>query len=159
MPIYDFAPISLYLKVTDSSGQSLINPEHPKTLVKQGVKMEIAGKFFDLKTWEEARDSRKMTPDVLRYYMPMWYGISYEKYSSEQDDWAIKMGDFDGQEETTREIVIHWGDGTTSKLKYSNAIRYKRKASPDVERHYYLDGVEIPTKDKKATSAVFHIIR
>lgn len=147
-PIVDFTPINLVIEVLDADGNDLVNPNHPNTIVKSSVRAEIEGKFFELRSWVDARESRKPTKDVLRYYLPMWYGLSYAEQRAEGRPWVLVIGEFDGSESITREVKLHWEDGTTSLLKYSNSVRLNAKGFHSIERHYYLDGVEVQP-DKK----------
>lgn len=152
-PIVDFTPINLVIEVLDADGNDLVNPNHPNSIVKSSVRAEVEGKFFDLQSSSYAYENRKPTPEALRAYLPMWYGLSYAEQRAEGRPWVLVIGEFDGSESITREVKLHWEDGTTSLLKYSNKVEYNAKGYPKVERHYYLDGVEVQP-DKK-TGAIF----
>lgn len=147
--IIDYYPIHLYIEVQNAAGEDLVNPKHPESIVGEGqvAYAEIEGKRFEL-VKEKGRYPRngkdvRSSWEVFRAYLPLWWGFTYNEPHKENTPWYLYIGEFDGGEDKVREIKLHWADGKTNTIKYSNKKHFKGSGKmPDIERHFYVDGKE-----------------
>lgn len=145
--IIDYSPIALRIKVQNAAGEDLVNPQHPLSLVRNKVYVEIGIKRFDLENGAEKdpRSRIRRTVEVLRALPGFWWGFLYNAPAKgSHEPWHLYIGDFDGGVDAERTFRLHWGDGTTTMVKYTNKVHYKSRGKlPDVERHFYVGGQEV----------------
>lgn len=134
--IYDIAPIVPMIYLSDEDGNNLLDPDN----VTSGFDVTLITAEFEGKTYSvvESGEHAEVQPET-RAYFPIFSGLrlctdSYGK-------WLLSFGELDGQEDMDNEdLVISWGDGTSSTITIFNRFRWKANGAPSITRRFYVDG-------------------
>lgn len=141
--LIDFTPITFDIEVLDSEGRDRVSPEHPHSVTKLPLKVEIGKQTYSLTPFES-----KILPEPpkneLRAYRPLFFGFTYHAPTAGRKTWILSIGEFDGGDNGTRSATLYWGDGVKNTLSFSNKVIYKSPNKiPEIVRNFYLDGNEI----------------
>lgn len=130
--IVDWAPVSLYIYVTNEAGESIVEPEMP------GLTLTYRGETFEVLPPEWETEFYGKT----RAYMPMMYGLVFQKgsyYSKEKDaPNRLMFGELDGGHALDEDIVLTWPDGSTNTIHYHCGNHNERKLKRTIR--WELDG-------------------
>ena len=136
-PIQDWAPIVIYIKVSNADGQNLLDPATPNNFVDKEISAEWMGETYVADTvslWEKQHTTRE--------YLPWMNGLMYISKNGEQ---MLYFGELAGDGDYDDEpLTIYWPDGST------DVITIKNKAYlSSADRKYKLNG-EVVAKDTGA---------
>ena len=142
--IQDWAPIEIYVKVSNGEGQNLLDSTTQNNFLNKEVSAEWRGEAYvaDTISW---REKQHMT----RTYLPMMNGLMYVTKDGEQ---MLYFGEIAGDGDYDDEpLTIHWPDGST------DVITIKNKAHlSSADRKFKLNG-EVVAKD--TTRPVISIVK
>lgn len=154
--IWDIAPIGFRILVTDSEGHDLLDSTRQDNLLK-ALTLDYEGETYPVLTVEEAWKKRQGQTQT-RAYMPTFLGLTlgrvWDPSTMMPISYLLYFGEFDGtQNIARREATLRLPDGHEVKLAYSNSFKWKSDGSPDIDRHYFLDGQELT--DEEGRSGVY----
>lgn len=142
--IQDWAPIDVYVKVSNAEGQNLLDSVTPNNFVNKEISAEWMGETYvaDTISW---REKQHMT----RTYLPMMNGLMYVTKDGEQ---MLYFGELAGDGDYDDEpLTIHWPDGSTDVITISNKAHLS-----SADRKFKLNG-EVVAKD--TTRPVISIVK
>ena len=142
--IQDWAPIEIYVKVSNGEGQNLLNPATPNNFVDKEISAEWMEETYVADTislWEKQH--------MTRVYLPEMKGLMYVTKDGEP---MLYFGELAGDGDYNDEpLTIHWPDGST------DVITIKNKAHlSSADRKFKLNG-EVVAKD--TTRPVISIVK
>ena len=113
--IFDFAPYNIIVAVQDAAGNDLLASEQ-----FNDTRFEYSGTIYNIV--DSLNDMNLQTRTMEHYF----YGLL--KLMRQDGYYILSFGEFPGDENVTDEqIIIHWGDGTTDNLSFSNYSKVKNK--------------------------------
>ena len=113
--IFDFAPYNIIVAVQDTAGNNLLASEQ-----FNDTRFEYSGTIYNIV--DSLNDMNLQTRTMEHYF----YGLL--KLMRQDGYYILSFGEFPGDENVTDEqIIIHWGDGTTDNLSFSNYSKVKNK--------------------------------
>ena len=125
--IFDFAPYNIIVAVQDTVGNDLLASEQ-----FNDTKFEYSGTIYNIV--DSLNDMNLQTRTMDHYF----YGL--RKLMRQDGYYILSFGEFSGDENVTDEqIIIHWGDGTTDNLSFSNYTKVKNK-EPIADRTIKVNG-------------------
>ena len=114
--IFDFAPYNIIVAVQDTAGNDLLASEQ-----FNDTRFEYSGTIYNIV--DSLNDMNLQTRTFMEHY---FYGL--RKLMGQDGYYILSFGEFSGEENVTDEqIIIHWGDGTTDNLSFSNYTKVKNK--------------------------------
>lgn len=155
-PVWDIFPINFDIEVVNKKGESLVNPNHPHTIVRLPITVEMDGKTYKLRSLSDAYNnlpqSAANASSMSRAYRPLFYGFIYRKVHHPREEWVLSFGEFDGEKNADHKIKLHWHNGTTDILRIVNSFRWVREGkrlTPEVKRQFYINGEELKIPEGK----------
>ncbi len=130
-PIVDWYPVNITIYATDSSGNSIIQPQMP------GMSLTFKGQEYTVTERHMWYDSILNT----RAYMPVMYGLYPESYYNDGDTvkhYRLIFGEIDGAADMDEDITLKWPNGTTDVIRYHCSDHNGRKLT--VKRSWKLNG-------------------
>ena len=113
--LVDFAPYNIIVAVQDTAGNDLLASEQ-----FNDTRFEYSGTIYNIV--DSLNDMNLQTRTMEHYF----YGLL--KLMRQDGYYILSFGEFPGDENVTDEqIIIHWGDGTTDNLSFSNYTKVKNK--------------------------------
>ena len=113
--IVEFAPYNIIVAVQDTAGNDLLASEQ-----FNDTRFEYSGTIYNIV--DSLNDMNLQTRTMEHYF----YGLL--KLMRQDGYYILSFGEFPGDENVTDEqIIIHWGDGTTDNLSFSNYTKVKNK--------------------------------
>ena len=113
--LVDFAPYNIIVAVQDTAGNDLLASEQ-----FNDTRFEYSGTIYNIV--DSLNDMNLQTRTMEHYF----YGLL--KLMRQDGYYILSFGEFPGDENVTDEqIIIHWGDGTTDNLSFSNYSKVKNK--------------------------------
>lgn len=162
--IWDIAPVEFNIEVVNALGEDLVNPAHPHSLAKQPITIEMDGTTYKLRSYDEASEEiRKRSAaqsSHSRYYLAVLYGFTYRKPYEVNGPWILSFGEFAGEKNADRSIKLHWPNGKTDVLRYTNSFGWEGRGDnlrPKIERHFYLNGKRVD--EPNAGGHIYRFIR
>lgn len=142
--IQDWAPIDIYIKVSNAEGQNLLD----STTANNFVGKEISAEWMD-ETYVADTISWREKQHMTREYLPMMNGLMYVTKNGEQ---MLYFGELAGDGDYDDEpLTIHWPDGS------KDVITIKNKAHlSSADRKFKLND-EVVAKD--TTRPVISIVK
>ena len=142
--IQDWAPIDIYIKVSNAEGKNLLD----STTANNFVGKEISAEWMD-ETYVADTISWREKQYMTRMYRPMMNGLMYVTKDGEQ---MLYFGELAGDGDYDDEpLTIHWPDGST------DVITIKNKAHlSSADRKFKLND-EVVAKD--TTRPVISIVK
>lgn len=126
--VFDAAPIYFEMQVTDASGASLLDPAANAKFINDTY-ISLNGEDYPVVEIPESRA-----------YSAVFYGLVLTENRNGEP--CLFVGEFDGLVNTDdTSFTIHWGDGTTDVVSYSNKTTING-SDVNIDRHYYLNGEE-----------------
>ena len=143
-PIQDWAPIVIYIKVSNADGQNLLDPATPNNFVDKEISAEWMEETYvadSVSFWEKQH--------TTRVYLPEMKGLMYVTKDGEP---MLYFGELAGDGDYDDEpLTIHWPDGS------KDVITIKNKAHlSSADRKIKLNG-EVVAKD--TTRPVISIVK
>jgi len=128
----DYNPVSIYVTVTDTNGNNLLDPNYEKNIIDgitvtyDGETSQVKNPFSDVKG--------KIKTDAL---LALYKGAELRYYTDAgKTVYYISIGEWAGDKTwNNEEVHINWPDGT------SNIISFTLKKKGITHTKYYLDGV------------------
>ena len=138
-PIVDWYPVNIYIYATDSTGNSIIQPDMP------GMSLTFKNETYNVRDWHEKYDSIIYT----RAYMAVLSGLFAEPYLDDNDSiqYCLTFGEIDGAADMDEDITLKWPDGSTDVIHYHCSHHNERLLS--CKRNWKLNG-------KDHDGGVFH---
>lgn len=134
--IVDYTPITFDIRVVDESGANMIDPEHPRSITKTDIKVEMDGKMYQL---EDLLSKGR----PLRALPANFYGFYYHKVYY-NNMWLLEFGEFDGGYDLDKTIVVHWADGSKNSLRITNERSWSQSLGYHArKRTLFLDGKQL----------------
>lgn len=125
--LVDFAPYNIIVAVQDTAGNDLLATEQ-----FNDTRFEYSGTIYNIV--DSLNDMNLQTRTMEHYF----YGLL--KLMRQDGYYILSFGEFPGDENVTDEqIIIHWGDGTTDNLSFSNYSKVKNK-EPIADRTIKVNG-------------------
>ena len=135
--IQDWAPIEIYVKVSNAEGQNLLDSTTLNNFFGEEISAEWRGEAYVADTislWEKKH--------MTREYLPMMNGLMYVTKNGEQ---MLYFGELAGDGDYDDEpLTIHWPDGSTDVITIKNTVHLS-----SASRKYKLNG-EVVAKDTGA---------
>ncbi|MCM1028932.1 MAG: hypothetical protein NC342_06055 [Pseudoflavonifractor sp.] len=144
--IWDFTPVYLTIDITDGNGATLLDSAREDNVLNSDIYMEFEGKRYEL----NHRDSIHENIDG-RAYMAEFYGFWLDPVYEKAADGSFKktsryrlfFGEWNGDDNYDYHMTLVWPEeGKSHELRVYNHFRWKGH-NPDIDRHYYLDGLEV----------------
>ena len=130
--IWDIAPIEFHVFIHDSEGHDLLDSTYEANVLKD-VFVSYDHQDYYLDTLKDK--SQKV---VTRYYMPHFGGLQLRKYW-DTSDYELVFGEFYGDGDGQREIVLNLPNQQQMRLSYINRFEWKTDGNPLRETKFYLD--------------------
>lgn len=138
--IWDFPCYSASIYPVDvKTGISLLDPEYSDNAFEQNINVEYNGKIYPVTI-----DSRANIPMplALRYKDYDWYWNNEKNCAEWVTSHHLEFGEFSpSMDYHGEEFTIHWGDGTSNKVRFDCYIVWRSKTKPKVVEALWLDGV------------------
>lgn len=135
--IVDWAPVNLYMKVTDSQGIDLLDPENPDNMI-DGTTITYKGNTY------EARREKENPILETRALPARFYGLYLAKdariYGGTVEGYCLVFGEIDGAANMDEDLVVTLPNGTTGTIHYHCSKHNERKVS--CKRYYKFNGVK-----------------
>lgn len=146
--IVDWAPVCLYLKVTDGQGTDLLDPENPKNMI-YGTTITFKGETYEAKDldWSERYTLRGKSE--TRAILAIMHGLRLVKDKPGVDGYSLVFGEIDGAADMDEDLVVTLPNGMTGTIHYHCSNHNERKLKCD--RNWKLNG-------EKTKSNVFTFI-
>lgn len=142
--IIDYSPVVFEILVVDSSGENLLEESTAGNILGSEMYIELSGEKYDVE-YGRPMDPVFPYPNLTRAYMPEWYGAFIAPYWYPYPELPertnrLYIGEFPGN--ASKEIkFLLFLDGNSYEISFIN----KKINGLDIDRHYYLDGQEIPS--------------
>ena len=142
--ILDYSPVEYEILVVNAAGDNLLDDSTPGNILGSEMYIELAGERYEV-NYGRPDEPTFPYPSLTRAYIPVWYGAFISPYSYPyphlpERGKRLYIGEFPG--DATAEIKFKlYLDGHSYEISYHN----KEINGLDVDRHYYLDGKEIPS--------------
>ena len=136
--IWDIAPIKIFITVSDSEGQDLLNPDTPKSIDYREVTAEWRGE-----TYVGDTISLFTQQPLTRFLMGHMHGLVY---LTEHGKSKLCFGELTGHDTYVDEpLTLHWPDGSTDVITIrASAVEGYR--SLKLNRRFKLNG-KVVAKD------------
>lgn len=125
---FDWYPVSVFLKVTDSRGTDLFDPENPDNMI-DGTTITFQGQ-----TYEASREKTYLYQDTKEYFAIV-YGLFLTKdslyYPDKRDGYSLRFYEIDGALDMDEDLVVTLPDGTTGTIHYHCSNHNYRKGTCD----------------------------
>lgn len=144
--IWDIAGVGFYVFITDSEGHDLLDSTRAGFQVKD-FSIDYQGDSYPLLTWDESY-KKWVAQTQTRVYIPVFMGLTLRQLWNSQTNapgqYLLSFGEFDGKQNVEkREVKLSLMDGLQVTLAYSNTFKWKADGSPDIDRHFFLNGQEV----------------
>jgi len=154
--IWDIGPIEFNIFIIDSEGHDLLDSTRQDNLLK-ALTLDCEGETYTVVPVEEAWQKRRSQMQT-RAYMPIFLGLTlrtlWDSKTMTATGHLLHFGEFNGTHNIDlREATLRLPDGHEVTLAYSNSFRWKSDGSPDIDRHFFLDGQELT--DEEGRSGVY----
>lgn len=158
--IWDIYPIVLYFDVVDNDGASLLDTTRADNALQHNIYVEMDGKRYEMSDslyrnyLKYQAGAPSVSPRVEgRAYLAYFHGLQlvpqYERDPDREGHVRVSshlrlaFGEFDGADDQDLRMTIVWPEGgRRHDIHVVNRCRWK-KNTPHIERHIYLDGVDI----------------
>ena len=130
--IWDVNPYCINVLVQDSEGNDLLGD-------CSKIEYEYNGDIYTVN-------------DATRALPAEFYGLC--RFVNKKGSYFLSFGEFDGDKDVTdEEIIIHWGDGTSDCIQFSNDCNIKGK-NLEIERVVKLNGKVVDNGPKIESDAI-----
>ncbi|MCH5241975.1 MAG: hypothetical protein J1F67_06080 [Muribaculaceae bacterium] len=144
--IWDYSPVIFEVLVENSQDENLLDENTAGNILGTEMYVIFENEKFDV-TYGWPDDPYFPYPYSSRAYMPSWWGAFIAPYFYDYSDLHTRgnrlyIGEFFGDSygETKFELYL---DGHRYEISYTNKIPKPGK----VDRHFFLDGKEIPSSN------------
>lgn len=130
--IWDIYPFSIPIRVVDTSGNDLLDPDTEGSLADKGIKAIYKGTEF-------VKDSG--VPAKTKALNVQFTGL--RSYKSTEGKYMLVFGDFNGDlDYLNQEIILDWNDGSKQDTIVFNHHFYWENHEPASTNVFSLNGVE-----------------
>lgn len=132
--IWDFAPYSVCIKVVDTNGADLLDPNNPDNILKDSITAEFEGKVYKVTS---------VTDHNTRFLPAEFRGLVCCKYYKE-DYYLLVFGQFQTEDNAgKRSLTIDWKNGKEKDvITFSHSFKWKNH-EPKQKTQYWLNGEEV----------------
>ena len=130
----DWAPVSIFLRVVDSEGTDLLNPENPNNVI-DGTSITFKGNTYNAsRQWYETRNPFEM-PATKAIFSPL-YGLFLVNVvmfgnDSETAGFSLFFCEIDGAIDMDEDLVVTLSNGMTGTIHYHCSNHNERKLRCD----------------------------
>ena len=126
----DWAPVSIFLRVVDSEGTDLLNPENPNNVI-DGTSITFKGNTYNAsRQWYETGNPFEM-PATKAIFAPLYglFLVNGEMFSnhSETAGFSLFFGEIDGAIDMDEDLVVTLSNGMTGTIHYHCSNHNERK--------------------------------
>lgn len=130
----DWAPVSIFLRVVDSEGTDLLNPENPNNVI-DGTSITFKGNTYNAsRQWYETRNPFEM-PATKAIFAPLYglFLVNGEMFSnhSETAGFSLFFCEIDGAIDMDEDLVVTLSNGMTGTIHYHCSNHNERKLRCD----------------------------
>ena len=130
----DWAPVSIFLRVVDSEGTDLLNPENPNNVI-DGTSITFKGNTYNAsRHWYETGNPFEM-PATKAIFAPLYclFLVNGEMFSnhSETAGFSLFFGEIDGAIDMDEDLVVTLSNGMTGTIHYHCSNHNERKLRCD----------------------------
>lgn len=128
--IVDWAPVSLYLRIVDSNGVDLLDPENPDNMI-EGTTLTFKGVTYNASTqWYDTGHPYQMA-STKAIYAPL-YGLflvngKLLNSQSMASDFSLYFGEIDGARDMDEDLTVTLPNGTTATIHYHCSNHNERR--------------------------------
>ena len=145
--IWDIAPISLWIYISDDDGKNMLDPEVPAEVFDVSrVTAKWMGKTYKVDSGQNGGVSMSMV------------GVTFSGLKLDKDSygrWILSFGEFDGSTNIdNQDLIISWGDGISDTITVFNHFSWNSNGSPSITRRFYVNG-----KKQDSDIAVFSFVK
>ena len=140
----DYYPVIFEIEVLNDEGENVLDASTPGNILDKEMYVLLADEKYDVH-YGRPSEPYFPYPHLTRVYMPSWWGAFISPYWYIHPDLPergnnIYIGEFPGDYngEVTFQLVL---DNSTYSFTYKNKV----VGHLQVERHFYLDGEEMPS--------------
>ena len=141
--IIDYSPVDFAITVVNSAGDNLLEESTKGNILDTEMYIELCGEIYDVSYGRP--EPIFPYPSLTRAYFPAWYGAFIAPYFYEYPDLPpsdnrLFVGEFEGDARGEVKFTLYL-DGHSYEISYKN----KKISGLNIDRHYYLNGKEIPS--------------
>lgn len=127
---------SVYVRIVDKDGISLLDPEVIGNLVRSNIYVMKDGRQYDIH-WNTTN------PQLVQTATNHFYGACHyrDSVSGKADDWVIEIGKFAGDQTYDKTISL-FVKGEEHKIRVTNQAGFNSIGEPTTDFHISMDGVE-----------------
>lgn len=127
---WDICAVLINIYVEDSLGNNLVSSEFEGNILSDSIYITLDGKDYPLsdEKTEYFFGNDGFSDDFVdtRYYMPSFYGV-YKVKNLVTEKEFLEVGEFDGTLNWNNSFTIHWGDGTSDKIRFKRTFAVENK--------------------------------
>ncbi len=133
--IWDYAPVSLCITVSDQDGQDLLDESVEGNILSDGISLSYDGSNYTM-----VQDPSQVQ---TRAVYVEFYGLT--RYYSDYDErYLLNFGDFEGNNSYDMTLQLNLGDETQYDLRYVRQFDHANLLEqPIVEQEFYINGEKI----------------
>lgn len=142
--IWDIAPVVMFVRVVDTEGRDLLNPQTPGALNLSEIKAIYNG--------QEYVCNSAANEVSTKYYLPHFYGLKSDFHPFDEM-YQLLFGEFEGARSYKNEsIKLVWADGSSDIIRFNRTYKSGSKGEPSIKQEWFLN-------DKKVTDWYIKIVK
>lgn len=127
--IWDIAPYSILMEVTDTEGNNLFETSTPGNWLEGPVVATYDGKSYLFPS--EDIHTKELLVEVT--------GLSLIKIGDPPSKTALVFGQFNGGDNLTADITLSWPDGSSDVIAFKHTVSYQ-DGVPSTKTSHFLNG-------------------
>ncbi|MDL2320574.1 hypothetical protein LJC45_05535 [Alistipes sp. OttesenSCG-928-B03] len=139
--IWDFAPMELMWRISDTDGNNLLDPDFDGNILDRDIVVKYK---YGNDTEHHMQPIAQEPDDATRAYMPYWSGLRVRPVQfTDHTELLLVLGEFVPIENHRgTKLTIDWGDGTSDEVKFDFYVT-GTNCDPDVTRRLWVNGEEL----------------
>lgn len=131
--VWDIAPYSILMEVTDTEGHNLFEASTPGNWLKGPVVATFDGKTYNFPS-EETPDTKELIVEIT--------GLSVKKIKKTGNTsqvTVLEFGELNGGDNLTAELTLSWPNGTSDVISFKHTVSYQ-DGRPSINTAHFLNG-------------------
>ena len=142
--IWDIAPYSILMEVTDTEGHNLFEASTPGNWLEGPVVATFDGKTYNFPS-EETPETKELIVEIT--------GLSVKKIGNPSKVTVLEFGELNGGDNLTADLTLSWPNGTSDVISFKHTVSYQ-DGRPSTKTAHFLNGesVTAPVKIVKSSA-------
>lgn len=128
--VWDIAPYSILMEVTDTEGHNLFEASTPGNWLKGPVVATFDGKTYNFPS-EETPDTKELIVEIT--------GLSVKKTGNTSQVTVLEFGELNGGDNLTADLTLNWPNGTSDVITIKHTVSYQDNR-PSTKTAHFLNG-------------------